>query len=195
MGVPVIAGREFTERDADPAPPVVMINETLARHYFGAENPVGRSVGFGPASNGTPETIVGVVRNFEGGTPRAVGLQQFRTYYPYRDRESQRRIAIMMIAIRTAGDPSAMTTPVRQEIAKSEPNLPVLKIDTVDEQLADVLSQDRLIAGLAGFFGSVALLLAGLGLTAWSRIQRLDARAKLDCDWRSAPPVAVCSRW
>ena len=164
MGVPVIAGREFTERDADPAPPVVMINETLARHYFGAENPVGRSVGFGPASNGTPETIVGVVRNFEGGTPRAVGLQQFRTYYPYRDRESQRRIAIMMIAIRTAGDPSAMTTPVRQEIAKSEPNLPVLKIDTVDEQLADVLSQDRLIAGLAGFFGSVALLLAGLGM-------------------------------
>ena len=70
----------------------------------------------------------------------------------------------MMIAIRTAGDPSAMTTPVRQEIAKSAPNLPVLKIDTVDEQLADVLSQDRLIAGLAGFFGSVALLLAGLGM-------------------------------
>jgi predicted permease len=164
LGIPVIAGREFTDADTDAAPPVVIINETFARHYFGNENPVGRRVGFGPPSNGTPETVVGVVRDFEGGTPRAAGVTQFRNFYPYRDRESQRRIAIMMVAIRTAAEPSSMVSLVRQELRGAEPNLPVLRIDTVDEQLADVLAQDRLIAGLGAFFGSVALLLAGLGL-------------------------------
>ena len=70
----------------------------------------------------------------------------------------------MTIAVRTAGDPSAMAVRIRQTLRELDPNLPVLKIDTVDEQLRDVLIQERLMATLSGFFGVIALLLACLGL-------------------------------
>jgi len=87
-----------------------------------------------------------------------------RTYFSYQDREAARRIAIMMIAVRTAGDPRAISGRVRQEIQAAAPLLPVLKVDTVDERLGDVLAQDRLIASLAAFFAMLATLLACLGL-------------------------------
>jgi ABC-type antimicrobial peptide transport system permease subunit len=98
-----------------------------------------------------------------------------RTYFSYRDRESERRIAIMMIAVRTAADPRAMAPRIRQEIQAAAPTLPVLEVDTVGERLADALAQDRLIASLATFFAALATLLACLGLygvTAYTTARR-----------------------
>jgi predicted permease len=163
MGIPLLAGREFTERDDDKAPRVVVISQSVARHYFGDESPIGRRVSFNQDSVANTE-IIGVARDVIEGTPRETASPPLRTYFSYRDRESQRRIAIMMLAVRTVGDPRALATRIRREIQAVEPTLPVLDVDTATERLGDVLAQDRLIASIATFFAGLATLLACIGL-------------------------------
>jgi putative ABC transport system permease protein len=163
LGVPLLAGREFTAQDTETAPPVVIINEAMTRTHFGSENPVGRRVGFA-APDKTPIEVVGVVKDFEAWTPRAMNRPVLRTFFPYRDREAASRLVVMCAILRTHGDPLALAARVREEIHDIEPRLAVLRINTVDEQLDDVLARDRLIAGLATFFSSVVGLLCCLGL-------------------------------
>jgi len=160
-----VGGREFTERDTETSPPVVMLNETMARFYFGAENAIGRRVEFGPT--GTPPVeVVGVVKDFELGTPRGIGRPRMLTFFPYRDRAAATNIEVMCAVVRTNGDPRALSARVRDTIHKTEPTLAVLKIDTVGEQLNDVLAQDRLVAALSAFFATAVGLLCCLGLYA-----------------------------
>jgi predicted permease len=163
MGIPLIAGREFTESDTATSPRGVIVSQTMARYYFGDRNPIGRRVAF-PEDTSTTTEIIGVAHDFTGGTPREVLQRPSQTYFSYRDKEAARRLRSMTIAVRTAGDPRAITASVRRELRNVDPNLPVLKIDTVDEQLNDVLVQERLVASLSAFFGSLALLLACVGL-------------------------------
>jgi predicted permease len=163
LGVPLLAGREFTERDNETAPPVVILNESMARFYFGAANPIGRHVAFGQQT-GFPVEVVGVVRDFERASPRAVGMSRMLTFFPYRDRGSANNLLIMCVTVRTHGDPYTMADRIRTELHAADRSLAVLRINTVDQQLNDVLAQERLLAALATFFGAVAVLLACLGL-------------------------------
>jgi putative ABC transport system permease protein len=168
MGIPVLAGREFTERDNESAPRVMIINEAMARFYFGDQNPVGQRVRLSQQDKATTE-IVGVVKEFIKGTPRGAAYPGFTMYIPYRDPEAlnrgaQSRLRVMMSVVRTAGDPLTMAARVRQELREIDPNLPVLRINTINEQLDDVLAQECLTATLSGFFGLLALLLVCLGL-------------------------------
>jgi predicted permease len=162
LGVPILAGREFTERDTETSPPVVVLNESMARFYFGGANPIGRHVAFGQQT-GFPVEVVGVVRDFDQN-PRAAGMPRMLTFFPYRDRASANNLVIMCVMVRTPGDPYTMAGRIRAELHAAEPSLAVLKINTVDDQLNDVLAQERLVAALATFFGAVAVLLACLGL-------------------------------
>ena len=163
LGVPLLAGREFTERDDETAPPVVILNESMARFYFGGANPIGRHVAFGQQT-GFPVEVVGVARDFERASPRATGMPRMLTFFPYRDRASANNLVIMCATVRTHGDPYAMAQRIRVELRAADPSLAVLKVNTVDEQLDDVLAQERLLAALATFFGAIAVLLACLGL-------------------------------
>src|SRR5262249_33536842 len=81
-----------------------------------------------------------------------------------RDKEAARRLRTMTVAVRTRGNAVELAPRIRRALREFDPNLPVVKIDTVDEQLADVLIQERVIATLSAFFGAMALLLACLGL-------------------------------
>ena len=163
MGIALVAGRDFTERDTEAAPRGVIVNQTFARHYFGDRNPIGMRVWF-PEDRSAATEVIGVVRDFTGGTPREVAQRPGLTYFSYRDKEAARRLRTMTIAVRTSGDPRLLAPRIRDALREIDPNLPVVKIDTVDEQLGDVLIQERLMATLSGFFGVVALLLACLGL-------------------------------
>jgi predicted permease len=162
LGIPILRGREFTERDGDSATPRVVINETMARFYFGDSDPIGRYVGFG-SEPGTPVEVVGVVKDFERGSPRGTGLQQMLTFFPYQS-DAGGRLAIMCVAIRATGDPRGLVSPVRETLRRVDPSLAIVGVNTVDEQLDDVLAQDRLLAGLAGFGSGLSALLACLGL-------------------------------
>ena len=162
MGIPLLAGRDFTDRDNRTSTPVVIINESMARYYFGDQNPVGRRVGY-PSDTGTPRVIVGVVKDSANDSPRE--NPRGMSYFPYRDRSAtDPRIGGMCVAVRTSGEPLAVAASVRRELQDLDTSLPVLKVDTVDQQLDDVLSQERLIAELSGFFGAFAALNGCLGL-------------------------------
>jgi predicted permease len=157
-GIPLLAGRDFTERDIDMAPRVAIINETMAHFFFGAEDPIGKRFEM-PGDAVAPIEIVGVAKDAKFGAPRDTGLTE---YWPYRQIIGLMRT--MCVEVRTAGNPAAVAARVRRELRDIDPNLPVLKIDTVEEQLNDVLAQERLVAALASFFGALAALLSCLGL-------------------------------
>jgi predicted permease len=165
LGQRLLAGREFTRRDAGPVAGtertarVVIVNESLARRFFGNENPLGRRLVTGRGENAPAYEIVGVVSDARYRTPRENdGLV---TYWPVEDGG---RLPRLCMIVRAAGSPASIASRVRQEIRAIAPTLPILKIDTVDEQLDDLLFQERLITNLTAFFGGLAVLLACLGL-------------------------------
>jgi predicted permease len=160
LGVPMLEGREFT--DADNGRQVVILNESMARVYFGHDSPLGRHVGIGSGTT-TPFEVIGVAKNFERGSPRNVDQEKLSTFFPYRA-DTGTNLIIMCLAVRTRVDPRALMPTVREALREATPDLPVLSINTVEEQLDDVLAKDRLVAGLSAFFGAVAGLLACLGV-------------------------------
>ena len=168
LGVDLVAGRDFTERDTETNPPVVIINEAMARFDFGDRSPIGRIVRFTGTKN-IPVEVIGVVRDYVRSNPRGAPQDEFNTYHPYQDREAlnrgqQSRLRSMMIAVRTAGDPVGLAEPIRREIRAIDAEIPILHINTALEQLDDVLAQDRLLAMLSTFFGLSAVLLASVGV-------------------------------
>jgi predicted permease len=159
VGTPLVAGRDFTEGDTDKAPQVAILNETMVRFFFGSENPVGKRFS-AMGEEGFPIEIVGVVKDSKLGTPRD---QRGAWYYPYRQNTRFLRLN-WCVAVRTSGQPTALAMSVRQALRELDPNLPVLKITTIEGQLDHVLAQERLMAMLSGFFGLLTVLLSCLGL-------------------------------
>jgi predicted permease len=158
VGTPLLAGREFTNRDTLQTPNVVIINQSLARHYFGNESPVGRRMGSGNESAGAWE-IVGVVKD-QKTSPRD---QRGIWYVPYAQQPNQLR-ATWCVIVRTRGDPRNVANAVRRQLRAIDPAMPVFGITSVEGQLDAVVSQERLIAILSVTFAVVATLLACLGL-------------------------------
>ena len=155
LGIPMLLGRSFTARDTKSAPKVAIVNQTFARQYFGGENPLGRHIGFGD-TNGI--AIVGVVRDgkykdVREKTPELV-------YVPFQ----QNPDPAMTLQVRTVGDAAKVTAAVRREVQVVDANVPVYKVRTLEAQLDESLSQERLVATLSSWFGAFALLLAAIGL-------------------------------
>jgi predicted permease len=188
-GMTLIAGRDFTELDTSSTLRDVIINETVARYYFGREKPIGRVVGF-PGESYAPTQVIGVVHNATSGTPRErqqLGL----TYFQYRHPEATpARIGGMVLALKTDGSASALAATVGRALHSLAPDLPVLRIDTVEQQLEYVLAKDRLLASLGGFFAFVGTLLSCLGLygllqyTAAQRTTEIGVRMALGASVR-----------
>jgi predicted permease len=160
LGIPVLTGRAFTERDDAAAPKVGIVNERFAKKYFADANPIGRHVGMG----GDPGTktnieIVGVVRD-----TRYEDLRKevpYELYLPY----VQQNFVIGMTAyVRTAADPAVVFGEVRQAVHSVDPNVPVVDLRTLEEQVDKSMVTERLLASLSAVFGLLATVLAGVGL-------------------------------
>ena len=159
MGIPLIAGREFTKRDVLGAPKVAIINETLARYYFGKENPLGRRFGFGGHQKKADIEIVGVVKDEKG-----VGLRDEVPRFVYIPYMQDPTVTELTFYVRTAQAPEQMGNALRRAVQQLDPNLPVFRLKTMDTQINDSLFTERLIAGLSIAFGMLATLLAAIGL-------------------------------
>jgi predicted permease len=159
-GMRLLAGRDFSAGDTETAPRVVIINETIARHFFPGQNPIGRRIGFGSGASGAEMEIVGVVSSAKHSSPREG--DRMVEFTPYRQDTSH--LLQMTVLVRTAGPPASFFNRVRDELRTVDPNLPIVKIETIDEQIDDVLVPERLIASLAGWLGAVAVILACLGV-------------------------------
>jgi predicted permease len=171
LGVPLLAGRDFTAQDTgtlqhgekpdDLEPRVVMVNEKFAKRFFGsAGNAVGRHVGFGsdPGTK-TDMEIIGVVKDIKYTNLRdEAPIQMFEPYIA-----DQLAVGMTMYA-RTAMNPDQFFAVVRSKIHGLDANLPVYAMRSMDEQISNSLLVERLIASLSAVFGFLATLLAVIGL-------------------------------
>jgi predicted permease len=156
VGVALLAGREFDEHDKAGAPAVAILNDTMARFYFGPNDPLGKSI-----VNGNDRyTVVGVVRDMKERDLK--GKAERRFYLPLL--QSDDRISAFNFEIRTRGDAAMVVPAVRRELHAFNPNLKIAGLAPVRVLIDRSISQERLIAQLTGFFGVLALLLASNGV-------------------------------
>jgi predicted permease len=177
MGIPVLAGRDFRPEDnppftpdppriqpkepekLGPPPPVAIVNEAFAKHFFAHTNPVGRHFINGDKPDST--------RNFE-----IVGMVRDSKYFDIREAIEPMVYVPMWrlgangttLCIRTTGWPEQLVSAVRHETANIDPAIPVLQSLTMEEQFDNVISQERVVTTLCSFFGGLAVLLAAIGL-------------------------------
>jgi predicted permease len=157
MGIPVLSGRAFNERDSDTAPKVVLINQAAAKKYFDSVNPIGQRIGGSIEEAGQLE-IVGVVRNVKYDSVRDDAPPTM--FVPYR----QAGAGNAVFEVRTRGATAAVTGAVREAIRQVDQNLPMMDVSTQLEQVELRFQQEKLFARAYTLFGGVALLLAALGL-------------------------------
>jgi len=161
IGIPMILGRDIGSQDTAASPKVAVINETMARFYFGKTNPIGRKFWIDDSAQARPVEIIGVAGDARGFELR--GPMERRFYMPFAQ-TYQESMANVIFEVRTVGDPSAIGDTARKVISDFDPNLNVIWVRTVDRLVTDVLSTDIMIARLSSFFGGLALLLACIGL-------------------------------
>jgi putative ABC transport system permease protein len=163
IGIPVRRGRHFTEADAAGALPVAIVNETMAREYWPGEDALGRRFKMGGPDDDTPWiTVVGIAADV-----RQMGVDEpvkAEMYVPYAQTTSQQWFAPRDLVIRTTGDPTSLTSAVRNEIREVDPNQPVSNVRTMDEVLGEETSSRRVGMVLLTAFAMLALLLASVGI-------------------------------
>lgn len=155
MGIPILAGRDFNAQDRQGSPPVVIVNEEMARRYY-AGNAVGKRLQIG---SHTPFIeIVGVVRTAKYNDLREQPLPF--VYIPF-GQEYQPGMTVMA---RTQGDPALLAALIRNEIRGVNKHIPAFTVETMTERIANQIAADRMIAVLLSIFGAGALLLASIGI-------------------------------
>jgi predicted permease len=158
LGIPLIAGRDFTARDRVGAPRVAIVNSVFADAWFPHQNPIGRRFGIGRGSKGDIE-IIGVVRpskysKVDEVIPRVV-------YLAYAQDENP---SSLIVYARSTGEPKSTFATLRREVNSLDPALPISDLRTMNDQVNEALSAQRVIASLSVFFGVLATLLAAVGL-------------------------------
>jgi len=159
LGVPLIAGRMFDDRDKADAPGVVIIGKTTADKIFGGRDPVGRRLSYA-GINSPPELIVGVVSDL-----KITGLDEALKpviYYPFRQSPSQGT----NLVVRTSGEPNAMAGAIRDETRSLEPEVAIFNVRAMQDLISDspAASTRRFPALLISVFGGLALLLSSIGI-------------------------------
>ncbi|HXB20684.1 MAG TPA: FtsX-like permease family protein, partial [Candidatus Solibacter sp.] len=155
MGVPLKAGRDFTDADTGQSPKVVIMNEALARRYWPNENAVGKHIAVGRQ---TPAEIIGVAADVKN-SGLAVDAQP-QLYLPFR----QLPWGNMNLLVRTSVEPHSMISALRGQIFSVDPDQPVTGVQTLDELLDGSRAQPRFTMLLLGIFSATALALAIVGI-------------------------------
>jgi putative ABC transport system permease protein len=170
MGIAVVRGRAFTERDAADAAPVAVVEEALVRKFFPDADPIGKRIAFefsghGPGGQPIWREVVGVVRHV-----RHYGLVRepanLEVYAPleqlpiwFRNRRPN-----MTLFARTPLEPEQLAASIRQAVTGIDRDIPVFSLQTMEEYVAQSTEQSRLNMTLLGLFGGLALVLASLGI-------------------------------
>jgi predicted permease len=166
MGIPLLLGRDFTERDVrwgepkEGEPGIAIANQRFVERYLRGRNPIGQHVGFG-ANPGTPMPleIVGVV-----GTAHYVSLRdeaEPQLFFPMLSDEHPRSFVVY---VRSTRAPEALFASIRSAVHAVDANLPIYRMTTMEQQLDRSLTSERLVAGLSSVLGVLATLLAVIGL-------------------------------
>ncbi len=157
FGIPLVRGRDFTERDDAHSTPVTILNETLASRLWPGGDPIGRLVRFGGLDAPTRE-VIGIARNSRYKT-----LGEGPQPYIYRP-VAQVYQGNMTLLVRAQGDPALLSDAVRHVAAELDSRLPLYGPGTMDAHMGFALWWTRMGASLATVFGVLALVLAAVGL-------------------------------
>jgi predicted permease len=158
MGIPIRRGRGFEPTDVGTAPPVAVINQTMASRLFANQDPIGQHIRIGSAPTGAWMTIVGVI-----GDIRHRGLEDeplpemFVTYL-------QAPPVAPFIVMRTASDPALLAESVRAEMRRLDKDVPLYDMRTMSALRSDAISTRRFVLLIVGAFGVLALGLAAIGV-------------------------------
>ncbi len=157
MGIPVLRGRSFSDRDGPTGSKVAILNEAAARRLFPDGDVLGRRIGESFEKSGEFE-VVGVVRDAKYASVRDPGPP---TMYRCVWQTTQRNLHVVL---RTAGEPMAMSETVRAAMREIDPTVPIQEFTSQSEQISQRFAQERLFARAYAAFGALAVLLACIGL-------------------------------
>ena len=157
MGIRIIRGRGFTDRDGENAPPVLVISEAMARRYWPGEDPIGKRVTIG--YNGTgPRDVIGVVADVKEAALSEPARPEMYAAFP------QTPWPFFTAVVRSDGDPAPLAAALRAAVARLDPEQPPGDVQALTYYVREAASQPRFTAALAGTFAVLATVLAGLGI-------------------------------
>ena len=159
LGIPLIAGRGFSERDRVDSPLVVILSNLTAKKLFPNENPIGHQILFGAEDgNGLAAEVVGVVGDVRSQQLAKANDVEFYRPWP------QRSAPFLNVLVRSATKPEATAGIVRAALNKIDNALPIIQPNTLEAIISESLGQERLTTALRGVFAGIALLLAVVGI-------------------------------
>lgn len=165
LGIRMIAGRAFSNDDAETSQPVVVVNQAFARRYLG-DSPLGSRLpvaGYAPPEGEPLEsTVIGVVDDVRYVT--AADVSQPELYYSHRQMRGRLPVQTVTLLVRTAGDPGAAAIALRSMVREADELLVADVVMPLEQRLLTTLARPRLYAVLVGGFASVALVIAAVGL-------------------------------
>jgi putative ABC transport system permease protein len=159
LRIPIVEGRAFDARDGAEGVKAVIVNQTMARTFYGNQSPIGRRVK--PDSDTDPwRTIVGVAADVKnGGIDKPTGTE---LYFPYEQADGG--IRGMYLAVKTAGDPRSIIGSVRAQAAQLDPSLPVSQVRLMGDIIEAANARPRFLTVLLSLFSFIALGLAAVGI-------------------------------
>ncbi len=157
IGIPLVAGRDFTDADNARAPSVAVINQVMAERVFPGRNPVGERF----VVKWRPESLVEVVGVVRDGKFRSYNVAAEPVVYVSL---RQRFVSPISLAVRTAGHPLDVAPAIRRELSRMDPDLPLTGLQTARSHFDNALWKERLAATLLGALGVLALVLAAIGV-------------------------------
>jgi putative ABC transport system permease protein len=157
MGVRLVRGRAFTDRDSETSSNVVIVSESLARKHFSGQDPLGQRISIGYNSTG-PREIVGVVTDVKHEDLAEAAPPEMYTPFP------QTPWPFLSFVVRSAAEPSSVMQSLRSMMTRLDPDQALGDMKPVADYISKSIAEPRFTAGIVGAFATVALLLAGFGL-------------------------------
>jgi len=166
MGIPLVSGRDFTDRDGSGAPVVSIINQEFAKRYFPNENPIGKRISLGwdqdTASAGGNMTlggeIIGVVANVKRrGLSEEIIPETYASFM-------QPTFSSFSVVVRSTADPATAMAAIRAQMRELDPDLPLSELRQLKELVSQSVSRPRFYTMVLGVFAAIALVLAAVGI-------------------------------
>jgi putative ABC transport system permease protein len=160
LGLPLVAGREFSDQDELTAPRVIIINESLARSAWKDQDPVGRNLILDYQGGASARLVVGVVRDARYKGPRSDPAPEI--FIPH----AQNPYLVMNVVVRTTIDPGVLAQSARSQALKADPDQPVHSVTTMERLMDETMQQDRFAMLFVTLFAVAGLLTAATGVYA-----------------------------
>jgi putative ABC transport system permease protein len=161
LHISLLQGRDFRTEDDASHERVVIIDEAMAKTYFPHGSPLGRQIEIMDSEDKKICTVVGIVPHVRYTRP-SYWQRDFQAYFPH----TQYNLNYQVLLLRSSGDPSNLTSALRKMVASIDPDLPITRIETLDNVIDRLYASERITALVVGFFSAAALSLSAVGLYA-----------------------------